>query len=217
MAEIRGRIVINPAILTDDRDALAVAYNEAYRAVMEAYGFEPKADPTPEQEEFFSDTAYATDPLMMRRTITARVATYDTSVPNPTPDQYRDAADMLRMVQSAGVISNSQEESIVSSTLADMERLAEETQLEPLTPPAEAPAEMPAEPPVDQLYPQGAEVLDQLQEAPAAPEAAMPEGEAPAEVLGVTPDGIPPEALEQLMPGGQDMPTGEQGTPPVEQ
>lgn len=125
---IQGRIVINPKVLTDDRDALAVAYNEAYRAVMEAQGFEPKARPTREQEEFFADTAYANDPLMMRRTITARIATYDSSVPDPTPEQYQDVVDMLQMVMGAGVIRTPQEDEIVSSTLDDMEQKLQEAQ-----------------------------------------------------------------------------------------
>ena len=121
---MRGRIVINPQVLSDKRDGLAIAYNEAYRVLMELNNFVPKAEPTQEQIEFFSDTAYADDPVMLKRTITARVATYDSSVPNPTPEQYKDAANMLKMVAKAGVIQNQQEEEIVMSTLEDMKAKA---------------------------------------------------------------------------------------------
>lgn len=121
---MRGRIVINPQVLSDKRDGLAVAYNEAYRVLMELNNFVPKAEPTQEQIDFFSDTAYADDPVMLKRTITARVATYDSSVPNPTPEQYKDAANMLKMVAKAGVIQNQQEEEIVMSTLEDMKAKA---------------------------------------------------------------------------------------------
>ena len=54
MARLQGRIVINPKVLTDNRDALAIAYNEAYRMVMEANNFEPMAEPTEEQMQFLN-------------------------------------------------------------------------------------------------------------------------------------------------------------------
>lgn len=54
-----GVIKINPAVFQDDRDAHAVAWDEALRLFMEDTGFEPKFDVTPEQLEFFKDTAYA--------------------------------------------------------------------------------------------------------------------------------------------------------------
>jgi hypothetical protein len=54
-----GQILINPDVINDKRDALAVAWNEALRILMEDIGFEPEFDITPEQEEFFRGTAYA--------------------------------------------------------------------------------------------------------------------------------------------------------------
>lgn len=55
-----GVIKLNPAVYSDKRDAAAVAWNEALRLFMEDTGFEPVFEVTPEQEEFFKDTAYAT-------------------------------------------------------------------------------------------------------------------------------------------------------------
>lgn len=74
------RIVVNPEVFSDSRDALCVALNEAFRIIMEVNGFEPQAEPTPAQRRFFADTAYANDELMLRRTILARICTFDTSI-----------------------------------------------------------------------------------------------------------------------------------------
>ena len=54
-----GVIKLNPSIFTDKRDALAVCWDEALRLWMEEINFEPEFEITPEQEEFFKDTAYA--------------------------------------------------------------------------------------------------------------------------------------------------------------
>lgn len=54
-----GVIKINPDVMNDKRDALAVAWNEALRILMEDIGFTPEFQITPEQEEFFRGTAYA--------------------------------------------------------------------------------------------------------------------------------------------------------------
>lgn len=74
------RIVINPSTFKNKKDALCVAFNEAFRILMEVTGFEPQAEPTPAQRRFFADTAYADDELMLRRTILARICTFDTSI-----------------------------------------------------------------------------------------------------------------------------------------
>ena len=55
------RIVINPSTFRNEKDALCVAFNEAFRIVMEETGFDPVSEPTEEQRRFFSDTAYADD------------------------------------------------------------------------------------------------------------------------------------------------------------
>ena len=54
-----GVIKINPDVMNDKRDALAVAWNEALRILMEDIGFTPEFQITPEQEDFFKGTAYA--------------------------------------------------------------------------------------------------------------------------------------------------------------
>lgn len=74
------RIAVNPEVFSDDRDALCVALNEAFRIIMEINGFDPVAEPTDAQRRFFADTAYANDETMLRRTILARICTFDTSI-----------------------------------------------------------------------------------------------------------------------------------------
>ena len=90
------RIVINPTTFRNGKDALCVAFNERFRIWMEAEGFNPQSEPTEKQREFFNDTAYADDELMLRRTILARIATLDTSVKDPTDAQISDTLQMLR-------------------------------------------------------------------------------------------------------------------------
>jgi GH24 family phage-related lysozyme (muramidase) len=91
-------IKINPAIFQDKRDAVAVAWNEALRLFMEDNGFTPEFEVTPEQLDFFKDTAYAKDEDAMRKTILARIATRDTSVPNPTSEQLAETTRLLNAV-----------------------------------------------------------------------------------------------------------------------
>ena len=74
------RIAVNPEVFSDDRDALCVALNEAFRVIMEINGFDPVAEPTDAQRRFFADTAYANDETQLRRTILARICTFDTSI-----------------------------------------------------------------------------------------------------------------------------------------
>ena len=107
------RIVINPQVFKDKRDALCVAFNEAFRVVMEMNGFEPVSEPTEKQRKFFSDTAYAADELQLRRTILARIATLDTSVKDPTDEQLEETAEMLEMVTETGAPQNEWEQSAV--------------------------------------------------------------------------------------------------------
>lgn len=90
-----ARIVINPDVMSDTRAALTVAWNEALRYWMEETGFEPEAEPTPKQKDFLANTAYKNDKLMLRRTITARIATLDSSVTDATPGQVADALEVL--------------------------------------------------------------------------------------------------------------------------
>ena len=92
-----GVIKINPAVFEDKRDALAVAWNEALRLVMEDMKFNPVFEVTPEQKAFFKNTAYATNSLALKRTLVARIATLDTSV-SPTPEQEQETLRLLGLV-----------------------------------------------------------------------------------------------------------------------
>lgn len=107
------RIVINPQVFNDKRDALCVAFNEAFRVVMEMNGFEPVSEPTEKQRKFFADTAYADDELQLRRTILARIATLDTSVSDPTDEQLEETVEMLEMVMEVGAPQNEWEQQAV--------------------------------------------------------------------------------------------------------
>ena len=100
------RIVVNPQVFRDRRDALCVAFNEAFRVVMEMNGFDPVSEPTEKQRKFFADTAYADDENQLRRTILARIATLDTSVSDPTDEQLEETEEMLEMVMEVGAPQN---------------------------------------------------------------------------------------------------------------
>jgi hypothetical protein len=97
------RIVINPSVFHDDKDALCVAFNEAFRIVMESMEFNPVSEPTEEQRRFFADTAYSQDENQMRRTILARIATFDTSVKDPTDEQIEETVEFLQSVLEAEI------------------------------------------------------------------------------------------------------------------
>lgn len=118
------RIVINPSVFHDEKDALCVAFNEAFRLVMEDLGFRPEAEPTDAQRKFFADTAYRNDELQLRRTIEARICTFDTSVSGdtaPTAEQVEESVYFLDSLLDAGYCRNEWEESRVSEI---RERLA---------------------------------------------------------------------------------------------
>lgn len=117
-----ARIVLNPAVFHDKRDALCVAFDEALRLVMEENGFEPVSEPTEEQRKFFADTAYADDELQLRRTILARIATLDTSVKDPTDEQLEETVEMLEMVMEVGAPQNEWEQSAVQRLHDVLER-----------------------------------------------------------------------------------------------
>ena len=107
------RIIINPSTFRNEKDAACVMWNEGFRIVMEDMGFEPVSEPTDEQRKFFSDTAYANDELQMRRTILARICTFDTSVRRPTDEQLQEAVEFLEDVMEAGYPQNEWEQSAV--------------------------------------------------------------------------------------------------------
>lgn len=91
-------IKINPAVMSDKRDAMATAWNEGLRLWIEDNGFEPQFEFTPEQQTFFAKTAYSQDAAAMRKTIVARIATRDNSVPQPTPEQISETMRLLSEV-----------------------------------------------------------------------------------------------------------------------
>lgn len=94
-------ILINPSVYRDKRDAYAIAVNEALRLFMEDVKFTPKFEATPEQLKLFRGTAYSGDNDAMKKTILARIATRDTSVPNPTEEQIEETHRLLRLVMEA--------------------------------------------------------------------------------------------------------------------
>lgn len=97
-----NRIVINPNVFKDQRDALAVAWNEGLRIWMELNKFDPQFEVTPAQREFFADTAYAEDDIMLKRTIVARIITHDTSVGEITPEQLAACEELLTAILQDG-------------------------------------------------------------------------------------------------------------------
>lgn len=150
------RIVINPTTFKNQKDALCVAFNEGFRLWMEANDFQPQSEPTDRQRRFFSDTAYADDELQLRRTILARVATFDTSVKDPTDDQLTETAQFLDGVLESGWCKNEWEQDCVS-------RLSEAVKAAIGAEPVE-PREGPLEPAqAEPLGPAGGEEVQALQ------------------------------------------------------
>jgi GH24 family phage-related lysozyme (muramidase) len=115
-----GVIKISPAVLTDKRDAMGVVVDEALRLFMEDTGFEPEFDVPQEQLDFFSKTAYAGDEAAMRKTIVARIATFDTSIANPTPEQ---VAETIRLLDSAlGVFKGQSDGGVLQRIRDELEK-----------------------------------------------------------------------------------------------
>lgn len=139
------RIVINPTTFHNRKDALCVAFNEGFRLWMEATGFEPQSEPTAAQRKFFSDTAYADDELQLRRTILARIATFDTSVKDPTDDQLAETASFLNAVLESDWCKNEWERDSVAKLAKAVEASVGAEPVEPKAEPLEAREESPLE------------------------------------------------------------------------
>lgn len=107
------RIVINPSTFHNEKDAACVMFDEAFRLCMEEMEFDPVAEPTEAQRKFFSDTAYRDDERQLRRTILARICTFDTSVKDPTDEQLQEAVEFLGSVLEAGAPQNDWERQAV--------------------------------------------------------------------------------------------------------
>ena len=107
------RVVINPSTFRNEKDSLCVAFNEAFRILMQVNGFDPVAEPTEKQRAFFADTAYRDDERMLRRTILSRICTFDTSVTDPTDEQLQEAVEFLDTVLEIGAPQNRFEQQAV--------------------------------------------------------------------------------------------------------
>jgi len=118
------RIVINPSTFKNGKDALCVAFDEAFRVLMEVNGFDPVSEPTEAQRKFLSDTEYATDEVMLRRTILARILTFDTSVKDPTDEQLQEAKEFLDAIQEAGLVRTQWEQWAVKRIAALLDRVS---------------------------------------------------------------------------------------------
>lgn len=127
------RVVINPTTFKNEKDGLCVAFNEAFRILMEVNGFDPVSEPTEKQREFFSDTAYADDELQMRRTILARLCTFDTSVTDPTDEQLQEAVEFLDTVLEIGAPQNQWEQQAVTRIRTAISKALESGERVPAT------------------------------------------------------------------------------------
>jgi hypothetical protein len=133
------RIVINPQVFKDKRDALCVAMNEGFRILMEANGFDPVSEPTEEQRRFFANTEYARDENMLRRTILARILTFDTSVTDPTESQLQECQEFLDSILEAGLVKTQWEQWAVRRIASLLFKVAPSPSSQP-TAPADGPA-----------------------------------------------------------------------------
>ena len=131
------RIVINPTTFKNSKDALCVAFNEGFRLWMETSGFEPQSEPTDAQRRFFSDTAYADNEVQLRRTILARIATFDTSVKDPTDDQLSETASFLNEILESDWCKNEWERDSVSRLAKAVEAAVGAEPVEPRAAPLE--------------------------------------------------------------------------------
>ena len=139
------RIVINPSTFHNEKDAACVMFNEAFRLVMEEMEFDPVAEPTETQRRFFSDTAYANDELQLRRTILARICTFDTSVKDPTDEQLQEAVEFLDAVLESGASQNEWEQQAVMRLRDVIAQVAEKGRRTRTPPgPSQAPGTSPA-------------------------------------------------------------------------
>lgn len=198
-----SEILINPQTFKDNRDAVATAWNEGLRLWMEDHGFNPQFDFTPEQQTFFAKTAYSQDAAAMRKTIVARIATRDTSVPSPTPEQ---VSETLRLLDEVGKSINR-----MSPDAAVVKALAEDLQAR-----AQAPAEPAAEAPTEGESVQAAQgggntnVVVASSVPQAAPKPPPPpedtyEGRAPVQKLSEAPQSMKDRAYNYIKGAQPDM------------
>ena len=111
-----GVVKLNPDIFQDKRDAYAVVVDEALRLWAEETDFKPDFEVTPDQQRFFDSTSYGDDPDAMKKTIVARIATFDTSVKDATPEQ---VSETLRLLDSALEVFGDQPDGKTLSKIRD--------------------------------------------------------------------------------------------------
>ena len=175
------RIVINPKVFEDKRDALCTAFNEGFRIWMEVNDFQPQSEPTDAQRKFFSDTAYADDELQLRRTILARIATFDTSVKDPTDDQLDETGAFLDAILESDWCKNDWERNAVSRL---SQAVKASVGAEPMEPRPEPVASREPEPLQSRAAMGGGETEDEKKENPvqqAAPDADPTQTEQPGD------------------------------------
>ena len=136
------RVVINPSTFRNEKDGLCVAFDEAFRILMQVNGFDPVSEPTEKQRAFFADTAYNDDERMLRRTILARICTFDTSVTDPTDEQLQEAVEFLDTVMEIGAPQNKWEQRAVQRIRDAIEKSVGQPRAEAETP--EPPEDGPA-------------------------------------------------------------------------
>ena len=196
-----GVIKINPAVFSDGRAALAVAWNEGLRLWMEDHGYVPVSAPTDEQRQALADTAYADDPEAMAKTVLARIITRDESAPNPTPEQLEEAYDLLLQVADSLPDDDPDVETVMmlandfAPSVPDEELSGEEMPEEGVPVPDGELPPMPAEgelPPGEGEMPLPAPEMAQEGAIPeGAPDVLAQEGAMPEEAPGAAPEGSP--------------------------
>ena len=210
-----ARIVINPTTFKNSKDALCVAFNEGFRLWMEANDFQPRSEPTEKQRRFFSDTAYADDETQLRRTILARIATFDTSVKDPTDDQLAETAEFLNAVLESDWCKNDWERNSVEKLARAVEAAVG---AEPAEPREEPVAARPVEPRGGETPPEAAQTAQAALEGgqtdketpigPTQPGASLDASAEPAVQPAATPD--------EPAPAGEAAPTVENPGNPAE-
>lgn len=187
------RIVINPEVFEDKRDALCVAMNEAFRVLMEVNGFNPVSEPTEAQRAFFADTAYSRNENQMRRTILARICTFDTSVKDPTEEQLHESVEFLETIMEMGAPQNEWEQQAVQR-IHDVLAAALENGMTQSTPQEPAPVDEPAG---DETQMQAAVGGGTTEEEEPASLDAPPQGGENGYVEGDNGGSIPTEAVNE--------------------
>ena len=223
-----GTIKINPEVFRDKRSALAVAWNEAIRLWMEEFEYEPESEPTKEQKREFEDTAYAEDPVALRKTILARIITRDDSVPEPTREQLEEAYDLLVFIADTlpedspdlDTLELMAEDLLPADGSEDTreddveERAGDEDEAED-----EDEDEDEAEDEDEDEYPEDSPSEEEEESAPPGMEGTPSgmEGTPPGmeDMEGIPPgmEGMPP-GMEGMPPGMEGMPPGMEGVPP---